>query len=260
MPNRILKESICTSEKINRLTWFEECTFIHLIANCDDYGRMDARPAVLKARLFPLKDSVTNKSVEQAIHSLVRVGLVKVYMYDQQPFLCLSGWAKHQQIRNQKSKYPSPDDSDSREFDCNCDQLIADDRKCPRNPIQSESNPNRESNPNSRARARESVRYADDPALDAAIRDFVADRKARKASMTDRAIVLLVKKLDALAGDDATKIAILEQSIANGWKGIFPLKTEYATQQHSSPKTPSEIANDLMRLYVDEEAEGGIPT
>ena len=52
MPNRILKESICTSESIDRLSWLEEVTFYRLIVNCDDYGRMDARPPILRARLF----------------------------------------------------------------------------------------------------------------------------------------------------------------------------------------------------------------
>ena len=66
MPNRILKESICTSDTIDQLSWFEEVFFYRLIVNCDDYGRMDARPAILKARLFPLK-SVTEKQVEASL-------------------------------------------------------------------------------------------------------------------------------------------------------------------------------------------------
>ena len=58
MPNRILKESICVSDDIDGLSWFEEVVFYRLLVNCDDYGRFDGRPAVLKNRLFPLKESV----------------------------------------------------------------------------------------------------------------------------------------------------------------------------------------------------------
>ena len=54
MPNRILKESICSSDSINELSWFEECLFYRLIVNCDDYGRFDGRTAIIKNRLFPL--------------------------------------------------------------------------------------------------------------------------------------------------------------------------------------------------------------
>ena len=36
MPNRIIKESIRTSDSINDLTWFEEVLFYRLMVSCDD--------------------------------------------------------------------------------------------------------------------------------------------------------------------------------------------------------------------------------
>ena len=42
--------------------------------------------------------------------------------------------------------------------------------------------------------------------------------------MTTHALELLIKKLDRFANDDNTKIEILNESIMNGWNGIFPLK------------------------------------
>ena len=107
MPNRILKESICTSDTIDRLSWFEEVFFYRLIVNCDDYGRMDARPAILKARLFPLK-SVTEKQVSAAIQSLKEAGVIATYTHNGRPYLQLLTWDKHQQVRTRKSKYPEP--------------------------------------------------------------------------------------------------------------------------------------------------------
>jgi len=107
MPNRIIKESICTSDDINGLSWLEEVFFYRLVVNCDDYGRMDARPAILKAKLFPLKD-ITAKQVESLLNKLSTAGMVRVYEYDRQPFLQLTAWEKHQQIRAKKSKYPAP--------------------------------------------------------------------------------------------------------------------------------------------------------
>ena len=138
MPNRIIKESICTSDTIDQLSWFEEVFFYRLIVNCDDYGRFDARLPILKARLFPLK-SVTEKQISDALHKLSTVGIVTVYEYDGRPYLQLVTWDKHQQIRAKKSKYPEPDEI--------CNQMISNDIKCPRNPIQSESNPNPNPNP-----------------------------------------------------------------------------------------------------------------
>jgi hypothetical protein len=139
LPNRIIKESICTSDSIDGLSWFEECFFYRLIVNCDDYGRMDARPAILRARLFPLK-SVTDKQIEAALQSLRTAAMIDLYVVDGRSYLQLRTWERHQQIRAKKSKYPAPDEA--------CNQMISDDIKCSRNPIQSESNPN--PNPNTK--------------------------------------------------------------------------------------------------------------
>jgi DnaD/phage-associated family protein len=107
MPNRIIKESICTSASIDGLDWFEEAFFYRLIVNCDDYGRFDARPAVLRSRLFPLKE-ITTKAVEAALSKLVAAGMVRVYEHNNQPYLQLENWSKHQSVRNKRSKYPEP--------------------------------------------------------------------------------------------------------------------------------------------------------
>lgn len=81
MPNRILKESICVSESIDSLSWFEEVLFYRLIVNCDDFGRFDGRTAVIKNRLFPLKDDLTLGTVKAAIQKLVSAGLVITYRW-----------------------------------------------------------------------------------------------------------------------------------------------------------------------------------
>lgn len=157
MSNRILKESICASDEINSLSWFEECFFYRLIVNCDDYGRLDARPSILKAKLFPLKKDIRENQIEDALKKLSLVGIVQVYECDQKPYLQLKTWGKHQTIRNKRSKYPSIDEADknfnqmqANENKCtqektvenNCMQLQANENNCVYNPIQSESNSN----------------------------------------------------------------------------------------------------------------------
>ena len=140
MPNRILKESICRSEEIDSLSWFEEVLFYRLIVICDDFGRYDGRAKIIKGSCFPLKD-VTEKDIDKALDKLSAVGLVRVYKAQGRPYLQLVTWAEHQRIRNQKSKYPG--------YTCDCELLLsndskgqqkeASDTKCVRNPIQSES-------------------------------------------------------------------------------------------------------------------------
>lgn len=140
MPNRILKESICRSEEIDSLSWLEEVLFYRLIVSCDDYGRYDARTKIIKGQCFPLKD-ITEKDIDKALNKLSAVGLVRVYEAQGRPTLQLVTWEQHQRIRNKKSKYPeyTPDCELLMSFDSKCCQTEASDNKCVRNPIQSES-------------------------------------------------------------------------------------------------------------------------
>lgn len=66
--------------------------------------------------------------------------------------------------------------------------------------------------------------YTENSDLISALNDFISMRKKIKSPMTDKAIELLLKNLDKLASDDQTKIDILNQSVLNGWKSIYPLK------------------------------------
>ena len=150
MPNRILKESICYSENIEKLTQFQENFFYRLIVNCDDYGRMDARPKVLASKLYPLKDIRLNQ-ISDALHALTSAELITIYEENGHPFLQMNTWDRHQTIRAKKSKYPAPESkcmqmiSDASNCmqmqadDFNCKQMISDASICSRNPIQSES-------------------------------------------------------------------------------------------------------------------------
>jgi len=138
MPNRIIKESICTSDTIDQMSWLEECFWHRLIVNCDDYGRFDARPSVLKARLFPLKERITLKDIESVLTKLAGIGCVVLYECDGKPYLYLPTWEVHQTIRAKKSRYPAPDVAEQ-PHEIICKQMQTVECKCSRNPIQSES-------------------------------------------------------------------------------------------------------------------------
>ena len=143
MPNRIIKESICTSENIDALSAFEETFFIRLIVNCDDFGRMDARPKLLASKLYPLRD-VKPAQMENCLISLAKHGLITLYTVGDHDYLQMATWGKHQQVRNKKSRYPSPDDGICKELksiDIHCNQKKSNDSNCISNPIQSNTNP-----------------------------------------------------------------------------------------------------------------------
>ena len=139
MPNRIIKESICTSEKLNALSDFHFRIWVCLLTYVDDYGRGKAHPAIVRGSCLPLRERVTNKDVENGLHALADMGCIRLYTVDGESYLCFPGWDKHQTIRNKKSKFPAPpaNDAESQKIESNCIQLKSDDRNCSRNPIQS---------------------------------------------------------------------------------------------------------------------------
>lgn len=114
---------------------------------------------------------------------------------------------------------------------------------------------------------------AQNPELDKAIKAFIAYRQKRKKPMTDRAVMMLLDKLEALApGDDAKKIAILDQSVFNSWTGVFALKQsqeDKAVQGKgtaSAQGAPNRFHNftpsvtnydELMQQRVKQRMEGG---
>lgn len=132
MPNRIIKESICSSEDIESLTAEEEIFYYRLWVNCDDYGRFDARQLMLKSKLYPLKKHVQSDDIKPYLDSLLQKGLIELYGVKGILYGQVMAWDKHQQIRAKRSKYPSKSESDY-----TCNQMISDDGICHRNPIQS---------------------------------------------------------------------------------------------------------------------------
>jgi len=133
MPTRLIKDSICTSEDLNRLSPEAEILFYRLIVQADDFGRYHGNPSIVKSNCFPLKsDELHSSQVDSWLNELATNGLIDRYEADGRKYICFHKWDKHQNIRAKKSKFPAPDNI--------CKQLYTDSSKCARNPIQSESN------------------------------------------------------------------------------------------------------------------------
>lgn len=65
--------------------------------------------------------------------------------------------------------------------------------------------------------------YFENEELEKTFCDFMKMRKSLKnGAMTDRAIMMMVKKLSAI--DSSMAVKMLEQSILNNWKDVYPLK------------------------------------
>ena len=66
--------------------------------------------------------------------------------------------------------------------------------------------------------------FPNDDRLEEAFKDFRKMRKAIKKPMTDRAITLMLSKLQKMTLDPDEQVRILEQSITNCWSDIYELK------------------------------------
>ena len=69
--------------------------------------------------------------------------------------------------------------------------------------------------------------YFEDEELQKTFLDYLELRQSIKAVNTERAIKLLINNLEKIASDKDTKIKVIEQSIMNSWKGVFPLKNDF---------------------------------
>jgi hypothetical protein len=202
----------------------------------DDFGRGDARAAIIKGACFPFRERLANKDIEKGIAELADAGCVGLYKVDGKPYLYLPNWDEHQRVRNKVSKFPSPEDADEdAQLTATCGELPQVAARI-QNP-ESESriqNPESESRP---AHVREDVFAAfagDDLALFDSLKEFEQMRKQIKKPLTDRAKTGICKKLVSLAGENRGLMAqILDQSILHCWQDVYALKDCARSQKAS---------------------------
>lgn len=90
------------------------------------------------------------------------------------------------------------------------------------------------------------VIYVDNAELNQAIISFVAFREKIKKPMTEHAVGLLVTKLNKMTPDVQKQIEIINQSIINGWQGVFPLNEG---NQNKQTKSQPKFNNFNQRKY-----------
>lgn len=276
MPNRIIKQSAFESEKISALSDFDFRLWVGLITQADDAGRGDARPAILKGRIFPLRDRVTAKDIEASLLRLSAGSCISLYKVGGKSYYQFTTWAKHQRVYNVKSRVPGPEEADEDETAnlpqpaATCGNLPQPAASCRLN-LNPNTNPNLYLNPKKRANAREGERIESvfkafcekmqaDDCLYQALCAFAEMRKAIKKPITsEHAAELLLKKLEEFKRDEW--IPVIEQSILNSWQGLFPLKggdsmKKGGSQRHWDAPSPAMLDAVKQMLEEDESADG----
>lgn len=217
MPNRMIKETIRTSKTVNSMSDFQYRVWSYLITYVDDYGRGSADPELLKGFLFPRRKRVTEADIAKALADLAGMGCILLYEVDGESYLCFPKWGDHQRIQQKHSKFPEPTEMDMSRW-----VTVSYGESRP------ETNPSETRNRSEiEARTKEDVfaSYAgENEALFSALNEFRKMRRSQKSPMTEKAESLLISALEKLSTDPETQIAILNQSIMNGWKSVYALK------------------------------------
>lgn len=79
------------------------------------------------------------------------------------------------------------------------------------------------------------------------IYEFIKMRKLIKKPLTDRALKLLISKLNKLSSIPAEQVQILDNSIMNNWQGIFPLKNNSGYQNNNSYQNSNYGNSEVKR-------------
>lgn len=88
MPVRLVREDILTSERIDMLDAPAEVFYRRLLSKVDDYGLYDARIAILRANLYPLRiDRVREADITRWIAACEKAGVIALYTHGGKPYL-----------------------------------------------------------------------------------------------------------------------------------------------------------------------------
>lgn len=260
MPNRILKESIKYCDQIDMLSAFDETVFYRLIVTVDDYGCYDARPVLLKNELFPTRENITKREIENTLVTLEKAGLIELYKVDGKPYLKLITWEKHQRVRTSVRKFPGPEEADLETDDCELRQVAADCGEMQQDVARIQSNPNPESNPESnpnptRTRAHGSEKLIDESDLPEEAKVKLHEWVKYKAEKNDRyketglkSLLKQVQKYIDLHGLD-TVLDRIDTAMASGWKGM---NLDTMTVNQRSRAAPGGADDPLARIIRGE--------
>lgn len=93
--------------------------------------------------------------------------------------------------------------------------------------------------------------YTNNTELSEALKAFVQMRTMMKKPLTDRALSLLLNKLDSLGHSDSEKIAMLNNAVMNNWLSVYPLKHEnaYSKPEQKYDQNGYESEADIMAMY-----------
>lgn len=233
MPTRYLKPGIRDSELIDKLSPLAETLFYRLLVTVDDFGRFDARAAMVKAQCFPVKDSVTAKQCGQMLKEIADAGLILLYSIDGRNLLQIQKWDNAP--RSKESKYPQPNAS---AIQLHTDVCIPP-TLLPVTVTVTETVTKTETGTDNTAIAAETFPQGLDIQ---AWQSWLSYRKGIGKPLKPASLEAAQRAMAAFGDDQA---AVVAQSIANGYQGLFAIKGK-ANQAQSFRERDAQLASDRV--------------
>lgn len=223
MANRILRDWT-TSEVMDSISMEAEVFFTRLIMKADDYGSFYSNPKLLKAALFPLKD-ITYQQIGTWMFECIDADLILLYEVDGKEYLRIKNFK--QRLRQMRNVFPHPVDG-AKESTATRQRVVSE--LSASGPHETETKQKQETETKEPADAavddkkdsRETIPFQEGSAVLKAWSEWVEYRKEKKKKLTPSTIK---KQIQFLGGrGDPEIIEIINQSIRNGWEGLFDLK------------------------------------
>ena len=113
---RTVKPEFNTSASVARLSESAQLFMVKLLTEADDYGRLLWLPKKLAGDLYPHRDDIDGKRINQLAKELEKEGILQRYEVDSKAYACFPNWEKHQRVdRPSKSTIPPQPSRDTRE-------------------------------------------------------------------------------------------------------------------------------------------------
>jgi hypothetical protein len=214
MPNRIIREGIIASERVDQLDAPGEVFYRRLLNKVDDHGLFDGRASIIRAALFPLRlDRVREADITRWLAACEKSGLLVLYEAESKPYLKVldTRW----QARSEP-KFPPPPASV-------CEQLRAIENNCPQVRTQTETLSETDTKtkaPRARGVDMPSIPKAlDSPAFREWWEKWLSHRSQKRQKLTPLAAEQQLGRCEEMGA--ARAIAAIRHSIGNGWTGLF---------------------------------------
>lgn len=231
-----LRCSYTDSKKINAVSDGAEILYLRLIAQCDDNCNFDGNPTLILCKLYAERaknGQVSKRKIEKRIAELTKIELIRHYDNGGESYIHLINCLKCARKDCKKDvRFPV------------CDSVNADLPDAPRNETVTDTErkrngrvtktPRQNRTEQNRIEQNRTEHTPIPPALDTpefkqAWNIWVKYRGEIKSKLAPTTIEQQLKKLSKHTATEA--IAMLEQSMAQGWRGLFEVKDDNPKQQ-----------------------------